>query len=176
MAILEIIKYPSPTLRESCKAIDTFDDHLRKLLDDMAETMYDAPGVGLAAPQVGKTIRAIVVNVGEDQQTAEPAKLYKLVNPKILVQSGEVDSEEGCLSIPGLTSVIKRSAEIVISGQNEFGKDLEIAAGGLLAICLQHEIDHLNGVLFIDHMSKLKRELVKKKLRRLEEEYMEVRG
>lgn len=172
MAILKIVKYPSPVLRESCKPITSFDNNLNKLLDSMAETMYNAPGVGLAAPQVGKTIRAIVVDVGKDDQVGEPAKLHKLVNPKIIAQSGKMDSEEGCLSIPGLTGVIQRATEVVINAQDESGKNLELSAGGLLAICLQHEIDHLNGILFIDHMSKLKRELVKKKLKRLEEEYL----
>lgn len=169
MELLEIVKYPNPTLRENCQEISSIDDQIRSLLNKMANTMYDAPGVGLAAPQIGENIRAIVIDVGIDDGANN--KLYKLINPKIINQTGEVDSDEGCLSIPGITGVIKRAESVIVSALDENGEELTIEAGGLLSVCLQHEIDHLNGILFIDHMSKLKREMIKKKLKRLEDDF-----
>ena len=167
MAVLEILKYPNAKLREVCPPVDTVDDELRAVLDDMAETMYDAPGVGLAGPQVGVMKRIIVVDVeqriGEEESAS---RLYKLVNPELVDHEGHLDSEEGCLSIPGITETIPRASAVVVSALDEHGKETVIEAEGFLAVALQHEIDHLNGILFIDHLSRLKREMVKAKIKK----------
>lgn len=160
MALLEIVLYPDEGLREVCAPVPSVDDSIRQLLDNMAETMYDAPGIGLAAPQVGVSKRAIVVDVEGDQ-------LFKMVNPEIIHTEGQVDSEEGCLSIPDIRERIKRAERIKVKGLDETGAPFELEAEGMLAICLQHEIDHLNGVLFIDYLSRLKKQLIKGKLKRL---------
>ncbi len=170
MSILEIIEYPDPRLRQKCEPAKKVDDRIRDLLNDMAETMYDAPGVGLAAAQVGIKERLIVVDVGEDEESGRVPKLYKLVNPEIIESSGKIEYEEGCLSIPGPKEVVKRPGEVIVEALDENGKKITIEAEGLLAVCLQHEIDHLNGVLFIDHLSRLKRErLLAKYLKRQKE-------
>ncbi len=165
MPILDLVIYPDERLREVCKPVTEFDGTLKKLLDDMAETMYEAPGIGLAAPQVGVLKRVIVVDVGDSD--GQPPKLYRLVNPEIVAESGDTDSEEGCLSIPDIRETIGRFEEVTVEAFNEAGKPVRIEAEGMLAICLQHEIDHLNGVLFIDHLSKLRRQLINSKLKRL---------
>lgn len=164
MAIREIVLYPDPRLRQQCAPITEITPQILTLLDDMAETMYQAPGIGLAAPQVGALIRAIVVDVGNDDENSRERHLYKLLNPEIIERAGKVDYEEGCLSIPEVRESVRRSSEIVVEALNEKGEKIKIEATGLLAICLQHEIDHINGILFIDHLSKLKRELLRKKL------------
>ena len=165
MALLDIVLYPEPRLREKCTPVKKVTDQIRKILDDMAETMYDAPGVGLAASQVGVKERLIVVDVGDDEEGSEnPSRLYKIINPEIVKKSGKVEWEEGCLSIPGIKDKVKRSAEVLVQGLDENGKEIEIAADGLLAVCLQHEVDHLDGILFIDHLSRVKCELLKSKL------------
>lgn len=166
MALLEIVIYPDPILKQVAKPVEEVDSRIRKLLQDMAETMYNAPGIGLAAPQVGHSIRAIVVDLGEDDEGQKRSDLIKLVNPEIVSASGTIDYEEGCLSIPDVRETVRRSAHITVTGLDHEGREVEIQAEGLLAICLQHEIDHLNGVLFIDRLSPIRRELVKKKLQR----------
>jgi peptide deformylase len=163
MALLEIRTYPDPVLREKCTPVDDVTDEIRSLLSDMAETMYDAPGIGLAAPQIGITKRLLVVDVGEEEER----KLYKVINPEIVATSGEVEYEEGCLSLPGICEKVTRPAEATIKALNENGEEITIEATGLLAICLQHEIDHLDGVLIFDHISRLKRGLVLSKLKKL---------
>ena len=168
MAILDIVLYPDEVLREECAPVTKVTDEIRALLDDMAETMYDAPGIGLAAPQVGRTERVMVVDVGDDSETGQKAKLYKIVNPEIVGKRGSVLSREGCLSIPEVRESVTRAEFIQLKALDENGKPFSLDVGGMLAIALQHEIDHLNGVLFIDYLSALKRKLVKNKLVRLE--------
>lgn len=167
MALLDIIIYPDPRLREKCIPVSEITDETRRLLDDMAETMYHAPGIGLAASQVGSLYRAIVVDIGEDEETGRKGRLYKIINPVILQEEGSTETEEGCLSIPKIRDVVSRFSRVVVEGLDESGKPLSIDATDLLAICLQHEIDHLNGILFIDRLSHLKRELIKSKLKKL---------
>lgn len=176
MALLEILIYPDPRLRQKCAAVEQITDEIREILSSMAETMYAAPGIGLAASQIGIMQRMIVVDVRErdDDSENEPPPgrtLHKIINPVILSREGESQGEEGCLSLPDIKETIKRSDRIVVEGLNEHGEKLHIEADGLLAVCLQHEIDHLDGVLFIDHLSRLKRELLKSKLKRLTAEH-----
>ena len=144
MAIRVIVKHPDPVLRERAKEVTKFNASLHKLLDDLAETMYDAEGVGLAAPQVGVLKRVFVVDADEEQG------LLELVNPEIINREGEQMGAEGCLSIPGLQGDVKRSNKIVIRGQDRYGKPVQYEGTELLARAFQHELDHLNGVLFLD--------------------------
>ncbi|MCB0359152.1 MAG: peptide deformylase [Bdellovibrionales bacterium] len=167
MAILDILLYPDERLRQVAEPVPEINDSVRQLLDDMAETMYRAPGIGLAATQVGRNLRVITVDVGPDDDDGSPGVLYQLVNPEIVHEAGRVESEEGCLSLPDIRDRVRRSAEIVVNARDRDGKPVTIEASGLLAICLQHEIDHLNGVLFIDHISKLKRDMVVRKFTKL---------
>ncbi|PID58608.1 peptide deformylase [candidate division KSB3 bacterium] len=163
MAILDIKTYPDPIL--ACKAapVENFDKTLRRLLDDMVDTMYDAPGVGLAAPQVGASLRAIVVDVGRQ---VEDSRLLKLVNPVIVHAEGRSVCEEGCLSVPGFTSEVVRPAKICLKAFDEQGHPLRIEDETFLATVLQHEIDHLDGILFIEHIGRLKRDLIRRKLKK----------
>jgi len=148
MAICTIVKHPDPILREKAIVVTKFNSNLHKLLDDMAETMYDADGVGLAAPQVGVSKRVIVMDCGDG--------LIEVVNPQIVDFKGEqFDRPEGCLSIPGLRGDVRRHAWVKLRGQDRFGKEFELEAEELLSRCAQHEIDHLNGVLFIDVADKV---------------------
>ncbi len=167
MSVLEVLTYPDKFLREPTKAVENIDGRIQKLIDDMAETMYDAPGAGLAAIQVGFDKSIIIF----DSLPGETKKsLQVLLNPEILESNGEIISEnEGCLSVPDFTSDVKRSASVLVEAIDREGSPWQIEAQGYLAIVLQHEIDHLNGILFIDRISSLKRELyksrIKKKLR-----------
>ncbi|GAB2702306.1 peptide deformylase [Paenibacillus thermoaerophilus] len=145
MAIRMIVKDPDPVLREPAQTVTKFNANLHKLLDDMAETMYDAPGVGLAAPQVGVSKRVIVLDPGDDE-----TGLIEMVNPEIVEKSGEEIGPEGCLSIPGLQGDVKRYTRIVVKGQDRHGHPVEMVATDYLARIFQHEIDHLNGILFTD--------------------------
>jgi peptide deformylase len=164
MAIRKIIEYPEPLLRLKAKDVQLFDEELKVLIEDMAETMYDAPGVGLAAPQVAQSVRVIVVDttiMGEEQQ------YLAMVNPSIIEhQESQVD-EEGCLSVPELTANVQRYRKITVQYQREDGAKQELTAEDRFAVVLQHEIDHLNGILFIDHLSPLKRNLYKKKRKKM---------
>lgn len=146
MAIRQIVKYPDPVLKKKAKTVTKFHERLHKLLDDMAETMYDAPGVGLAAPQVGILKRVIVIDIGEG--------LIEMVNPEIVEKSGEQIAQEGCLSIPDLLSDVRRAEKVKVRGQDRFGNPVEMEAECFLARAFQHEIDHLNGVLMIDVAEK----------------------
>ena len=158
----KIVIEPDPILRRKCEPIEKIDDNTRKLLDDMLETMYDAPGIGLAAVQVGILRRLIVIDISKNEEKKDP--LF-LINPKILNQSKETSVyEEGCLSLPGQFAEIERPAKCVLKYTDYNGKDKELKAEGLLATCIQHEVDHLNGVLFIDYLSKLKKDMIIKKL------------
>ncbi|AZR82973.1 peptide deformylase [Thiomicrospira sp. S5] len=149
---LDIVLYPDEGLRDVCQPIPEMTDELDKLIDDMFYTMYDAPGIGLAAPQVAVQQRLIVVDISEtkDQPIA-------LLNPEVVKSAGKITWEEGCLSIPGVYAKVNRPSEILVRGLNRDGKRVEFEANDLLAVCIQHEIDHLNGKLFIDHLSGLKR-------------------
>lgn len=157
MAKLPIVTYPDPRLKEVCAPVATFDRELHTLLDDMRETMYAANGIGLAAPQIGRLERIAVVDVSPEGN--DP---LELINPEIIEQEGSTDSEEGCLSIPDYRDTVKRHRTVTVRAYDRHGEQFEIEADGLFAICLQHEIDHLNGVLFVDRMSRLKRELFKR--------------
>jgi peptide deformylase len=161
MTILEILTYPDPFLRQSTKPVTDFDDHIQKIIEDMAETMYEAPGVGLAAIQAGIDKSIIVFDPAADDEKRD---FQVLINPEIVVSEGEIISEnEGCLSVPDFRADVKRSERVVVEALDRSGKPLKIEAEGLLSIIMQHEIDHLKGVLFIDRISALKRQLYKKK-------------
>ncbi|WP_438433541.1 peptide deformylase [Gorillibacterium sp. sgz500922] len=144
MAIRIIVKEPDPVLRQTAKPVPKITPNIQKLLDDMADTMYDAPGVGLAAPQIGILKRAIVMDVGDEHG------LIQLVNPEIVHKEGEQLGPEGCLSIPGLMGDVKRAQKVRVRGLDREGNEVEIEGTDLLARCIQHEVDHLNGVLFTD--------------------------
>lgn len=167
MPKLPIVLYPDPILKKVAEPIEKITPELRELIDDMVETMYEAPGIGLAAPQVGESIRLIVVDVGEDEETGRTGGLLKLINPEIIEASGTIEYDEGCLSIPDVRDLVRRHANVTVEAFDEEGNPITIEANGVLAVCLQHEIDHLNGVLFIDRLSPVRRELAKKKLQRM---------
>ena len=170
MAIRRIYETPEPILREISKPVDTFDAELKTLVADMFETMYDAPGIGLAAVQVGVPIRLLVIDLQEPENADDPESEivrdpHVFINPEILWHSdSEVPYTEGCLSVPEQYAEVMRPEKIRARWQDEKGTTYEDEIDGLLAVCLQHEMDHLNGVLFIDHLSRLKREMVLKKL------------
>ena len=156
-----ILLEPDPILRKKCQPIENVDDELRKLMKDMLETMYKAPGIGLAAIQVGILKRVVVVDISKDDQEKHP--LF-FVNPEITYRSKETSIyEEGCLSLPGQFAEIERPAECHLKYIDFNGKEKELKADGLLSTCIQHEVDHLNGVLFIDYLSKLKKDMIIKK-------------
>ena len=167
MAVRDILIYPDSRLRERANEVKEISSEVRLLLDDMTETMYAAPGIGLAAPQVGVLLRAIVIDLGVDEEIGRQPRLYKIINPEIVSSSGELEYEEGCLSIPDLRDKVIRSANVHVRGLDENGSTIDVDADGLFAVCLQHEIDHLDGVLFVDRLSKLRRELMKSKLAKL---------
>ena len=156
--ILEILKYPDKRLRTVAKPVENVNSEIKKQVKDMFETMYDAPGIGLAATQVNFHQRLIVVDVSEECN--EP---ICLINPKIIEKNGEIEWEEGCLSVPNYYESVKRANEIKVSALNELGQSFELEASEMLAVCIQHEMDHLNGILFVDHLSKLKQKRLKKK-------------
>lgn len=160
MSILEIKKYPDEILKKKSSPVDNINGDLQHLIDDMVETMYAAPGIGLAAPQIGVSKRLIVVDVSTKEEQYPPVIL---INPEIIETDDFVDSEEGCLSIPGYISTIKRAEKIVVRGLDRNGKPLQFEADGLFARAIQHEIDHLDGILFVDRMSYIKREFFKKR-------------
>ena len=164
MATLEILEFPDPRLRTVAKPVESVDDELRKLIDDMFETMYAAPGIGLAATQVNVHKRLLVLDVSEDQ--SDPRVF---INPEITPLTEELGSyEEGCLSVPGFHESVDRPARIRVKALNRDGEPFETEADGLLAVCLQHEIDHLDGKLFVDHISRLKRTRIRKKLEKVQ--------
>jgi len=159
--LIPIVKIPDPVLRQIAKPVDEITDGVRQLLDDMAATMYDAPGIGLAAPQINICQRLVVIDCGKNDVPG----LYKMINPEIIALSEEqAVLEEGCLSIPDQTAEVRRPAEVSIMYLDETGATQTLTADGLLAACIQHEIDHLNGVLFIDHISRLKRDMITRRV------------
>ena len=162
MSQRKIVIEPDPILRKKSEILEKVDDELRVVLDDMLETMYSAPGIGLAAVQVGILKRVIVIDVSKDKEKKDP---FFFINPEIISKSKNTSTyEEGCLSLPGYFAEIERPAECHVKYIDYYGKKKEIKATGLLSTCIQHEIDHLNGVLFIDYLSKLKRDMIVKKL------------
>ncbi len=164
MAVLEIKKYPEPVLKQRAQEITDINGNLQELIDNMVETMYAAPGIGLAANQVGELKRVIVVDITAGK---EKGNLIVLVNPEIAEAEGKTDSEEGCLSVPKYTSIIKRAKKVLVKGLDRDGNPVEIEAEGLLARAFQHEIDHLEGVLFIDRLSPIKREFFRKRYKKI---------
>ena len=159
MAQLTILHYPDPRLHKPGLAVETVDDGVRALIDDMLETMYAAPGVGLAATQVNVQKRIVVMDVSEEKN-----RPLVLINPTLLEREGEAESEEGCLSVPGFYDTVERAQRVRVSALDRTGEPFELDATGLLAVCIQHEIDHLNGKLFVDYLSTLKRDRIRKKL------------
>ncbi|MCP5419438.1 MAG: peptide deformylase [Gammaproteobacteria bacterium] len=163
MALLNILHFPDPRLRKRAVPVDTVDEPLRTLVDDMLETMYAAPGIGLAATQVNVQKRVIVIDVSENKD--QP---LVLINPSILERTGEQQMDEGCLSVPGFYEPVQRANWIRFSALDRNGEPFERTAEGLLAVCVQHEIDHLDGKLFVDYLSALKRNRIRKKLEKQE--------
>lgn len=157
MARRELVLYPDPRLRQPTEKVSVFDTSLHKLLDDMSQTMYASRGIGLAAPQIGEALRITVVDISEDK-----TERLELINPIITDSSGEISFEEGCLSIPEYRDTVVRKELITVTAQNRHGEPFQIEAEGLLAICLQHEIDHLEGILFIDRLSRIRRDMFKR--------------
>jgi peptide deformylase len=165
MTKLEILTYPNKFLQQPTKPVNDIDETIQKLIADMAETMYAAPGVGLAAIQVGSDRQVLVY---DEKPTQNNRNYGVIINPEVIETGGQIVSEnEGCLSVPDLRSDVKRAARIVVEGVDQGGKPLRIEADGFLAIVLQHEIDHLNGTLFIDRISSLKRELYKRRIKKI---------
>jgi len=161
--MLDIIKYPASLLREKCAPVQVTDTSIKKLVADMADTMYAAPGVGLAAPQVGVLKRLVIIDTARN---SEQKSLMVLINPHILGGEGQMAGEEGCLSLPEVYGEVKRSRVVRVSYFDLVGKEHQIRGEDLLARAIQHEVDHLNGILFIDHLSAIRRELIKTKLRK----------
>jgi peptide deformylase len=159
MAILDILHFPDTRLRNVAKPVAQVDDSVRKLIDDMLETMYQAPGIGLAAIQVNQPRRVIVVDISEERN--QP---LALINPEILDRQGEEEMDEGCLSVPGVYEKVQRAERVRVRALDRDGKSFEMEVDGLLAVCIQHEIDHLDGKLFVDYLSNLKRQRIRKKL------------
>ena len=165
MSLLSIVAYPNPVLKTVCKPVEKVTKEIQKLLEEMAETMYAAPGIGLAAPQVNILKRVIVVDtVWKREENGR--QLYQLVNPVIVERAGSIEWEEGCLSIPEFSQIMKRSQKVTVKALDKTGKEIVIDAEDLLAVCLQHEIDHLDGKLIIDKASRLKRKLYLEKLKK----------
>ena len=168
MAIRDIITYPDPLLLKPSETVTEFDDSLQELIEDMAETMFEAPGAGLAAVQVAVNKRVIVVNTTPQEPEDSEKSWYALINPEIIEKDGVyMSDDEGCLSVPDFRATVKRASRVVVKAQDRNGDPLTIEVEGFHAVILQHEIDHLNGILFIDHLSALKRGLYKKKVKKM---------
>ena len=165
--ICEIIIWPDPILKEIARPVGRVDDTVRRLLDDMSETMYAADGVGLAAPQIAVGKRCIVIDTSPRQ---EGQKLIHLVNPRIVKSEGVTTYNEGCLSIPGEAEEVERATKVWVRALDYHGKEFELECEGLLSIAVQHEADHLEGTLFVDHLSSLKRELIRRRMKKLKQE------
>jgi len=161
MAILPILQYPDERLHKVAKKIDQVDNGIRKLVRDMAETMYSAPGVGLAATQVDQHIRLIVIDVSE---THDDLKVF--INPELLQGEGQKENEEGCLSVPGIYEKVSRAERVTVRALDEHGKPFTLEAEGLLAVCIQHEMDHLQGKVFVEYLSHLKQTRIRSKLKK----------
>lgn len=168
MSLLNILKFPDPRLRTRAVAVTEFDSALKTLVSDMLETMYEAPGIGLAATQVDVHKRLLVMDISE--QKDEPKIL---INPEILEQEGVEEMDEGCLSVPGYYETVSRAEKVRVRAQDENGDFFEIVADDLEAVCIQHEMDHLEGKLFVDYISSLKRDRIRKKLEKLKKQELQ---
>lgn len=164
MTLRKILEFPDPFLRRQAQAITVFDGALTRLISDMTETMYDAPGVGLAAPQVGESIQLLIIDVAKLEQEQ---RVLVMINPRLIGHEGSQIDEEGCLSVIDLTANVKRHKKVTVSFQDQKGAFHEITAEDRFAVVIQHEMDHLHGILFIDHLSMLKRTLYKKKIQKM---------
>lgn len=165
MQKLDLVLFPDEGLREVCQPINEMSDDIDRLIDDMFYTMYEAPGIGLAAPQIAVQQRVVVVDVSEEKN--QP---MALINPEIVRSAGQITWEEGCLSLPGIYANVTRPSDILVRAMDRDGKRIEFEAHDLLAVCIQHEIDHLNGKLFVDHLSGLKRTRILQKYKKLQAE------
>ena len=163
MAVLEILKYPHPLLRKRSQEVEKIDGEVKRLIENMRETMYQANGIGLAACQVGVNQRVIVLDVSPMDPDQE---FFAMINPEIVSEEGEVEFEEGCLSVPECVEKVKRKERVWVRGISPEGKEIEVRGEGILAIALQHEIDHLNGILILDRISRLKREVYRNRLKK----------
>jgi len=167
MAKLNILTFPDNRLRNKAKPVDSIDDSIRTLVADMFETMYAAPGIGLAAVQVGVAKQVVTIDISDDN--SQP---LCLINAEIIEADGDSVMDEGCLSVPGVTEAVKRAAHVRVRAQNQHGEHFELEADELLAVCIQHELDHLKGKLFVDYLSSLKRNRVRKKLEKQQRQEM----
>ena len=165
MALLQILHYPDPRLRNVAAPVLAVDDAIRQLVDDMFETMYDAPGIGLAATQVNVHKRILVADVSDCR--SDPVCL---INPVIVASGGSDETEEGCLSLPGVFEAVERAHRIEVTGLDQFGAVIQLEAEGLMSVCIQHEVDHLDGRLFVDYLSQLKRSRIRKKLEKTQKQ------
>lgn len=161
MALLDILRYPDPRLHKVAKPVSAFDDRLGALVNDMSETMYAAPGIGLAATQVDAHVQVIVIDISETRD-----QLLVLINPEITHSDGLAVHEEGCLSVPGVYEKVERAESVTVRAQDVEGKTFTLDAEGLLAVCIQHEIDHLKGRVFVERLSRLKQNRIRQKLRK----------
>ena len=161
MALLDILIYPDSRLHCKAKPVEQVDSRIQKLIDDMGETMYAAPGIGLAAPQVNVLERIIVVDISESKDS-----LVAMINPEIILSDGQAEHEEGCLSVPGVYAPVRRYEKIRVKALNRDGNSFELDAEGLLGVCIQHEIDHLDGKVFVYYLSHLKQDRIKKKMQK----------
>jgi peptide deformylase len=167
--VYKIVKYPDPILEQKCQPITEFDTkELQQLVDDMFETMYASKGVGLAAPQIGLSERITVIDCSGGEGERQP---IVLINPEVILKEGKQTGEEGCLSIPGFREDVTRAKKAVVRAMNVRGEPIEVPGEDLLARAMQHEIDHLNGILFLSHLSPLKRDLIKRKIKKLIKEH-----
>ena len=163
MSLLDILIYPDQRLHAKAKPVSKVDSRIQKLADDMSETMYAAPGIGLAAPQVNVPERIIVVDISESKDS-----LLHMINPEIIECEGEAEHEEGCLSVPGIYAPVKRCEKIRVRALDREGNPFELDAEGLLGVCIQHEIDHLDGKVFVDYLSRLKQDRIRKKMHKVQ--------
>ena len=161
MALLQILRYPDPRLHKKAAPVAQVDAQIRQLAADMAETMYAAPGIGLAASQVDRHVRLIVIDISEDK-----SRLQTFINPELLEKSGECEGEEGCLSVPGIYDTVKRASHVRVRALGLDGQPFELEADDLLAVCIQHEMDHLEGKVFVEYLSRLKQTRIKSKLQK----------
>jgi peptide deformylase len=166
MALREICTYPDPVLRNKTSRVERIDSTLDRLIEDMVETMHAAPGVGLAANQVGVPLQLAVIDLSSREDEEQRHPLLVIINPELIVMEGSVLEEEGCLSIPDYAEKVRRAARVTVRAQDRTGKQFELEAEGLMAKALQHEIDHLNGLLFVDRLSSLKKHLFKRRFRK----------
>src|SRR5688572_18500987 len=162
MALLPILHYPDPRLHKIASPVTSVDDRIRKLIKDMAETMYAAPGIGLAATQVDIHERVVIIDISETRD-----ELHAFVNPEILEKSGEAETEEGCLSVPGVYDKVRRAERVKVRALDDRGEAFVLEAEGLLAVCIQHEIDHLDGKVFVEYLSRLKQHRIAAKMKKL---------